>query len=157
MSAPRRSRREQILTWAGVIHQHVRTRSRRALRPLDLPYPQFVLLHHFCHDREREWTVSGLARAFQSPQPGLTKTVAKLVERGWLRARPDPDDARARLLRVTPRGIAVRDRALAAIGRETDRFFEDWSRRDVQTLHRLLERLKRDFDEADDRDLPGDR
>ena len=49
-----------IVVWIGVIAQLVRTRNNRILRETDLPYPQFVLLLHFCHDPDREWTASSL-------------------------------------------------------------------------------------------------
>jgi hypothetical protein len=46
-----------------------RTRNNQLLRDAGLTYPQFVLLLHFCHDPDREWTVGTLARAFQRNQP----------------------------------------------------------------------------------------
>ena len=150
---PKRSQEEQIVVWIGVIAQLVRTRNDQVLRESDLPYPQFVLLLHFCHDPDREWTVSGLARAFQRNQPGITKTVRQLLGRGLLRARKDPKDARVKKLRVTARGIRARDAAMAQLAPEFAGDFKGWKRSEVSELHRLVGRLKDHLDEQ--RDDPG--
>lgn len=143
---PKRSKEEQIIVWAGVIAQLVRTRNDQILRETDLPYPQFVLLLHFCHDPDREWTVSSLARAFQRNQPGITKTVRKLLERGYLRSRRDETDARVKQLRVTAKGIRARDAAMALLTPTFADDFRSWKRSEVAELHRLIERLKNHLD-----------
>ncbi len=149
---PKRSKQEQIVVWTGVIAQLVRTRNNQILRETDLPHPQFVMLLHFCHDPAREWTVSSLASAFQSNQPGITKTVRKLLERGHLSARPDQGDARVKKLRVTARGIRARNAAMARLAPELAKAFQGWKQSEISELHRLLERLKTFLDEhRDDR------
>lgn len=147
---PKRSKEEQILVWIGVIAQLSRTRNNQILRETDLPYPQFVLLLHFCHDPDREWTVSSLARAFQRNQPGITKTVRQLLDRRFLRTRPDETDARVKKLRVTPRGIRARDTAVARLAPAFADDFRSWKRAEVSELHRLIERLKNQLDEQRD-------
>lgn len=144
---PKRSKEEQILVWIGVIAQLVRTRNSKILHGTDLPYPQFLLLLHFCHDPQREWTVSSLARAFQRKQPGITKTVRQLLERGLLRARPDSTDARVKNLRVTPRGIRARDAAMVGLAPAFADDFQNLKRSEIAELHRLVERLKNHLDE----------
>ena len=143
---PSRSEEEQIVVWVGVIAQLTRTRINQILGQTSLPYPQFVLLLHFCHDPGREWTVSSLADAFQTNQPGITKTVKKLIERRYLSARPDPRDARVRRLRVTKSGIRARNQAIARMGPDLAEAFRGWKRSDVSALHRHLERLKDHLD-----------
>ncbi|MCP5067676.1 MAG: winged helix-turn-helix transcriptional regulator [bacterium] len=130
-----------------MIAQLVRTRNNQILHGTDLPYPQFVLLLHFCHDPEREWTVSSLARAFQRKQPGITKTVRQLLDRGFLRSRPDRTDARVKNLRVTARGIRARDAAMVALAPALADDFGNWKRSEISELHRLVERLKEHLDE----------
>jgi DNA-binding MarR family transcriptional regulator len=144
---PRRPEEEQILVWIGVIAQLTRTRVNQLLGETNLPYPQFVLLLHFCHDPKREWTVSSLADAFQTNQPGITKTVKKLIERRYLSVRPDARDARVRRLRVTKSGIRARNQAIARMGPDLAEAFQSWKRSDISTLHRQLERLKSYLDE----------
>ena len=141
---------EQVIVWIGVIAQLVRTRNNRVLRSTDLPYPQFVLLLHFCHDPTRTWTVSGLARAFQRKQPGISKTVRQLLDRGFLRARRGETDARVTNLRVTPRGIRARDAAMARLAPALGDDFRSWKRSELSELHRLIERLKNQLDQERD-------
>ena len=150
MARPKRPATEQILVWCGVVTQLVKTRNNRLLGKAGLPYPQFVMLRHFCHDPERAWTVSQLAAAFESPQPGISKTVRKLVDRGLLREQPDRKDARRKWLRVSPRGIRVRDAAVARLQPDQRGLFAGWSRKDIETLHRLLSRLKTHLDDHRD-------
>ncbi|MCP5060729.1 MAG: winged helix-turn-helix transcriptional regulator [bacterium] len=133
-----------------MIAQLVRSRNSQIVQETDLPYPQFVLLLHFCHDPEREWTVSSLARAFQRKQPGITKTVRQLLDGGFLRTRPDKMDARVKHLRVTPRGIRARDAAMARLAPVFADDFRSWKQSEVSELHRLLERLKNHLDEQRD-------
>ena len=45
----------------------------------------------------------------------MTNTVNKLERVGWVHIRPDWDDARRKLVSISPAGQAARDAALAAI------------------------------------------
>ena len=144
----RRSREEQIVTWIGVIAQLVRTRNNQILVESDLSYPQFVMLLHFCHDPDREWTVTSLASAFQTNQPGVTKTVQKLLKNRYLEARVDEGDGRIKHLRVTGRGLRARDEAVAMLAPDLSQFFESWKPSEIAELHRLLERLKNQLDQS---------
>lgn len=60
--------------------------------------------------------IGHLATADQCSQPTMSGTVAGLVERGWVSKDPDPDDARASLVSLTPAGRAVLAEARAANG-----------------------------------------
>lgn len=147
---PTRPKEEEILVWCGVVTQLVRTRANRILADADIPYPLFVLLRHFCHDPDREWTVTQLTAAFETNQPGMTKRVRALVERDLLATRRDPEDARVRWLRVTPRGVRVRDALVKRLEPDRRQLFRGWRRDEVSELHRLLHRLKTHLDEHRD-------
>lgn len=144
---PTRPPEEQILVWCGVVAQLARTRVRQLLEEMDLPYPLFVLLQHFGHDPDREWTVTGLADAFQAPLPGVSKNVRKLVDRGWLAWRGDEADGRVKRLRLTREGLRMRDAAAARVLPDRRSVFRDLRRDEIATLHRLLGRLKTTMDE----------
>ncbi len=152
---PKRPKEEQIIVWCGVVTQLVRTRSNRILKDAELPYPLFILLRHFCHDPDREWTVTQLAAAFETKQPGMTKKVKRLLDLGYLAARPDDEDKRVRWLRVTPRGVRLRDAMTNRLAPDQAGYFEGWKRSEVTELHRHLERLKTWLDDhRDDIVLP---
>jgi DNA-binding MarR family transcriptional regulator len=141
----------RIVNWIGIIDQLTSTEANRALKPLGLQLPHFVLLNHFSHRPEESKTVTGVARALQQPQPGVTKNVQRLVAEGWLRERVHGDDARSKLLVLTPAGLAKHRAAVAALMPGLARAFADWTEKDQRTLFALLDRLKLWFDADRDR------
>lgn len=132
----------KILTWIGIINQLSTTRITRALMPLKLPYPQFVLLTHFSHRPEEAQTVTGVASAMQQPQPGITKTIQKMVAKKLLRVAPAPEDARSKLLYLTPKGVEMHGRALATLVPVFRGLFEPWKEDEMSALIAQLDRLK---------------
>ena len=147
---PKRSKEEQILIWCGVVAQLTRTRANRILQDEALPYPLFILLRHFCHDPEREWTVGQLTRAFETGQSGMTKKVQKLLAARLVESRPDSEDARRHWLRVTAKGIRTRDAMMSRIEPDQRRIFAAWKPAEIAQLHRLLDRLRTQLDEQRD-------
>ena len=142
MSRSERSAEEEILLFCGIIAQLSRSRASHHLASHDLPFPLFVLLRHFCHDPEREWTIGQLAAAFEVQQPGMTKQVRKLLDLKLLRARPDNSDKRIRWLSVTEAGQQLRDELLATLAPDQKAIFATWSATDLADLQRLLGKLK---------------
>ena len=69
-------------------------------------------------------SLSGLARARGVSKQAVQAPVRSLVARDYLRVDPDPEDARARIVRHTPRGIRMME-ALAGIKRTLHREAED--------------------------------
>ena len=132
----------KILTWIGIIDQLSTTRITRALAPLKLPYPQFVLLVHFSHRSEEPQTVMRVASAMQQPQPGITKTIQKMLTKKLVRAVAAPDDARSKLLYLTPKGVETHAKAMAALVPVFRELFEPWSEEDMNDLIGKLDRLK---------------
>ncbi len=142
----------RIVNWIGIIDQLTSTEANRALKSLGLQLPHFVLLNHFSRRPDEARTVTGVARALQQPQPGVTKNVQKLVAKGWLREGVNGGDGRSKLLVLTPAGLAKHRAAVAALMPGLTRAFADWSEKDLRTLFALLDRLKLWFDS--DRDRP---
>ena len=132
----------RIVNWIGIIDQLATTEANRALKPLGLQMSQFVLLNHLSRRPDEPRTVGAIARALQQQQPAVTKTVQKLVEKGWLRERSSDSDGRSKLLTLTAAGIARHRSAIAALMPGVERAFADWSERDQRTLFALLDRLK---------------
>jgi DNA-binding MarR family transcriptional regulator len=141
----------RIVNWIGIIDQLASTEANKVLRPLGLQLPQFVLLNHFSHRPDETRTVTGVARALQQPQPGVTKNVQKLVAKGWLRERTNGGDGRSKLLVLTPAGLAKHRAAVAALTPSLARAFDDWPECDQWMLFAMLDRLKLWFDRDRDR------
>lgn len=140
----------RIVNWIGIIDQLTTTEANRVLKPLGLQMSQFVLLNHLSRRPDEPRTVGAIARALQQQQPAVTKTVQKLVDKGWIRERASDTDGRSKLLTLTAAGLARHRAAVAALVPGVERAFAGWSERDQRTLFSLLDRLKAWLDE--DRD-----
>lgn len=140
----------RIVNWIGIIDQLTTTEANRVLKPLGLQMSQFVLLNHLSRRPDEPRTVGAIARALQQQQPAVTKTVQKLVDKGWIRERSSETDGRSKLLTLTAAGLARHRAAIAALVPGVERAFAGWSERDQRTLFALLDRLKAWLDE--DRD-----
>lgn len=138
------------MIWCGVVTQLSSTRANLILGDPTLPYPLFILLRHFCHDPDREWTVGQLTRAFETGQSGMTKKVQKLLALKLLASREDGDDARRKWLRVTKKGVRTRDKMMSRLEPDQQEIFKAWKAKDVETLHRFLDRLRVQLDEQRD-------
>lgn len=136
------ARASRILTWIGIIEQLSRNRMQRALDDLDLPFPQFALLSHCNFHPERPQTVTAIASAMQQPQPGITKTIQKMLARKYFRAAPNPQDARSQLLYLTPKGRETHAKAVAAIVPLFAELFAPWEEKELDELFLKLDKLK---------------
>ena len=135
----------RIINWIGIIDQLAGSAANRLLAPLDLPLPQFIVLNHFSYRPGAEsggHTVMALARALQQPQPGITKTVQKLIEKGFLAERANPRDGRSKLLQMTQQGITAHQAGITTLMPELVRAFDGWTGEDMKRLFSDLDRLK---------------
>ncbi len=132
----------RIINWIGIIDQLAGTQANRLLKPLGLALPQFIMLNHFSHRPAEGKTVTSVARAMQQPQPGITKTIQKLLAKRWLREQANPEDARSKVLFLTPAGLARHSDAVALFARELAPAFDGWSQAELEALFAQLDRLK---------------
>lgn len=73
--------------------------------------------------------------------PSISKSIARLLDRGLVAASPDPADARATLVRLTDEG-AETTRHLYRVGDSLiERLTADWTAEDRRTAAALLQRL----------------
>lgn len=137
----------RIMTWIGIIEQLGSTKIRQHLEGTDVPPPQFSLLNHFSHRPEEGKTVTKVAWAMQQPQPGITKTIAKMLKKDFLREEANPEDGRSKILFLTDAGIrahqAARERLIIAM----DGVFDDWTAKEKTELFQYLDKLKIYFDD----------
>jgi DNA-binding MarR family transcriptional regulator len=132
----------RIFNWIGIIDQLATTRASRTLAVLKLPFPQFVMLNHFSHRPQEAKTVTSVAAALQQPQPGVTKTIQKMIARKLLKADPAPGDARSKLLTITPRGLDLHARAVTAFLPNFADVYSGWDDSEMADLFAKLDRLK---------------
>lgn len=82
--------------------------------PKGMELSHFMVLNHLAHSTS-EKTPAQLARSFHLTRGAMTNTLAKLEWAGWVHIRPDWDDARRKMVSISPSGISARDAALSAI------------------------------------------
>lgn len=93
--------------------QLMRNRLTRVL-PNRMEISHFSVLNHLARSGQ-ERTPAQLSRTFHVTRGAMTNTLTKLENSGFVHVRPDWDDARKKLVAISPAGLAARDAALAAI------------------------------------------
>jgi len=96
-----------------IVDQLARMNVAKAL-PKGMELSHFSVLNHLAHVGG-EKTPAQLARTFHLTRGAMTNTLGKLEWAGWVHIRPAWEDARRKLVAISPAGIAARDAALAAI------------------------------------------
>ncbi len=93
--------------------QLARNRLSKVL-PKGMELSHFSVLNHLARSQD-ERTPAQLAQAFHVTRGAMTNTLNKLQWAGHVHIRPDWDDARRKLVTISPSGRAARDAAIAAI------------------------------------------
>ena len=81
--------------------------------PKGMPVSHFSVLNHLRNAGEK--SPAQLARNFQLTKGAITNTLQKLEAAGYIHIRPDWDDARKKLVAISPAGRAAQEHALARV------------------------------------------
>ncbi|MCE0506350.1 MULTISPECIES: MarR family winged helix-turn-helix transcriptional regulator [unclassified Roseivivax] len=92
--------------------QLLRARLAKAL-PDRMELSHFSVLNHLARGAEK--TPVQLSRVFHVTRGAMTNTLSRLEAQGYVHVRPDWDDARRKLVSISPAGLEARDAALRAI------------------------------------------
>lgn len=93
--------------------QLARSRLSKAL-PKGMELSHFSVLNHLARISE-ERSPAQLAQAFHVTRGAMTNTLNKLEWAGHVHIRPDWDDARRKMVSISPAGRKARDAAIAAM------------------------------------------
>ncbi|WP_163847995.1 MarR family winged helix-turn-helix transcriptional regulator [Pseudooceanicola aestuarii] len=93
--------------------QMIRNRLSRVM-PKGMEISHFSVLNHLARVGG-ERSPAQLAQAFHVTRGAMTNTLSKLEWAGYVHIRPDWDDARRKMVTVSPAGRQARDSALSAI------------------------------------------
>lgn len=93
--------------------QLLRNRLSRVL-PKGMEISHFSVLNHLAFVAD-ERTPAQLADTFHITRGAMTNTLNKLEWAGYVHIRPDWDDARRKMVAISPAGRRARDQAIAAI------------------------------------------
>lgn len=93
--------------------QLLRNRLSRVL-PKGMEISHFSVLNHLVYVG-KEKSPAQLATTFHVTRGAMTNTLAKLEWAGYIHVRPDWDDARRKMIAISPAGKRARDQAIATI------------------------------------------
>jgi DNA-binding MarR family transcriptional regulator len=93
------------------------------------------------HIADRGSRVTELARLAQVSKPTVVYLVNDLERLGYVERVNDPDDGRAKLVRLTERGMQAQSAARELVAQIEQDWSELFGRRDFRTLRELLHRL----------------
>lgn len=93
--------------------QMVRARLSKVL-PKGMEISHFSVLNHLAHTMD-ERTPAQLAETFHVTRGAMTNTLSKLEWAGYVHIRPDWDDARRKMVAISPAGRQARDHAVGSI------------------------------------------
>ena len=96
-----------------VIEQMVRNRVSKAL-PKGMELSHFSVLNHLAR-LTGERSPAQLAKAFHVTRGAMSNTLARLEWAGYIHIRPDWEDARRKMVSISPTGRSARDAAMSAI------------------------------------------
>jgi DNA-binding MarR family transcriptional regulator len=96
-----------------MVDQLARNTVAKAL-PRGMELSHFSVLNQLAR-AQTEKTPAQLAQIFHLTRGAMTNTLRKLENAGYVHIRPDWDDARRKLVTISPAGLAARDVALGVI------------------------------------------
>lgn len=111
----------------------------RYLATRDMTTAQFAALAALA---EGERTQAQIALATGVDPRNMGATVRALIGGQWIQARPNPADARSRLLSLTPKGEQWWQALQPELRQERDDFFQGLSAQELATLESLLRTLE---------------
>jgi len=114
--------------------------------PRGMELSHFSVLNQLARSND-ERTPAQLAKSFHVTRGAMTNTLGKLEWAGHVHIRPDWDDARRKLVSISPSGIRARDAAIAAIAPMIAEVVEDIGADDVHAVLPILRALRQKLGE----------
>ena len=122
----------------------MRNRLTRAL-PKGMEISHFSVLNNLAwHDGEK--TPAQLAETFNVTRGAMTNTLNKLVWAGYVHIRPDWDDARRKMVALSPAGRNARDHAIRQISPLINDVADDLGEAQVRATLDTLRALRRQLE-----------
>ena len=125
----------------GILQQLMTTRQNKLFANLSITSSQFGLLVHFTHNPTRSWLVSELANVMEMNQPGITKVVTQLVDKGLLLATPDKIDGRKKHLTITDKGLKTCLKTMNFFEPDLQNIYSSFANDELSELEQRLEKL----------------
>ena len=126
--------------------QLLRNRLTRVL-PDRMEISHFSVLNHLAR-ASGERTPAQLARSFHVTRGAMTNTLSKLEWAGYVHIRPDWDDARRKMVAISPAGRQARDAAVNAITPMISNVVGELGEEQVRATLPILRALRRQLSQG---------
>ena len=130
----------EILT----LDQLVRARLAKVL-PKGMELSHFSVLNQLSHTKI-ERTPAQIAKSFRVTRGAITNTLSKLELSGYIHVRPDWDDARRKMVSISPAGIVARNNALAAVTPIINELVREMGEERLKAIVPILRELRQKFE-----------
>ena len=126
------------------LDQLVRARLAKVL-PKGMELSHFSVLNQLSHTKI-ERTPAQIAKSFRVTRGAITNTLSKLELSGYIHVRPDWDDARRKMVSISPAGIVARNNALAAVTPIINELISEMGEERLKTIVPILRDLRQKFE-----------
>ena len=130
----------EILT----LDQLVRNRLAKVL-PKGMELSHFSVLNQLSHTKT-ERTPAQIAKSFRVTRGAITNTLNKLEVSGYVHVRPDWDDARRKMVSISPAGIVARNNALTAVTPIINELVSEMGEERLKAIVPILRELRQKFE-----------
>ena len=126
------------------LDQLVRNRLAKVL-PKGMELSHFSVLNQLSHSKI-ERTPAQIAKSFRVTKGAITNTINKLELSGYIHVRPDWDDARRKMVSISPAGIVARNNALQAVTPIINELISEMGEERLKTIVPILRELRQKFE-----------
>ena len=126
------------------LDQLVRARLAKVL-PKGMELSHFSVLNQLSHTKI-ERTPDQIAKSFRVKRGAITNTLSKLELSGYIHVRPDWDDARRKMVSISPAGIVARNNALAAVTPIINELISEMGEERLKAIVPILRDLRQKFE-----------
>lgn len=125
----------------------IRARLGKVL-PKGMEISHFSVLNHLGH-HGGERGPAELAKVFGVTRGAMTNTLSKLEWAGYVHVRPDWDDARRKLVAISPSGTAALDQAMSGLAPIISQIAQELGDEKVRSVVPVLRELRIKLAQAD--------
>ena len=126
------------------LDQLVRNRLAKVL-PKGMELSHFSVLNQLSHTKI-ERTPAQIAKSFRVTRGAITNTLNKLELSGYIHIRPDWDDARRKMVSISPAGVVARNNALAAVTPIINELIIEMGEERLKAIVPILRDLRQKFE-----------
>ena len=126
------------------LDQLVRARLAKGL-PKGMELSHFSVLNQLSHTKI-ERTPAQIAKSFRVTRGAITNTLSKLELSGYIHVRPDWDDARRKMVSISPAGFVARNNALAAVTPIINELISEMGEERLKAIVPILRDLRQKFE-----------